>query len=205
VEALFEGKNDIRVDGLKISGNAEHIFRERVLHHGTLLFDASIETMRKALRQENDLYTTRAVESNRTSVTNLKGRLKGIDDITSLKNSMLDYFMKTIAGMEKFTLTHEQYVAVKNLADSKYKSWEWTWGYGPPYTIKSVFTANSLPHTCTLNVRDGIIWQCDIAGSSGLKYAGKQLIGCRHMFRDVSDRLKSENIYITDEEIYKLF
>lgn len=205
VEAFFEGKNDIRVDGLKISGNAEHIFRDRVLHHGTLLFDASLETMRKALRQENELYNTRAVVSNRTSVANLKGRLEGIDDINGLKSSMFDYFMQTTDGIEKFTLTQEQSGAIKNLADNKYKSWEWTWGYAPPYTIKSVLTANSLPHTCILNVRDGIIWQCEFAGSNELKYAGKQLIGCRHMFRDVADRLKSENIDITDEETYKLF
>lgn len=38
VEAMFAGKNDLRVNDLKISGNAEHVYRERVLHHGTLLF-----------------------------------------------------------------------------------------------------------------------------------------------------------------------
>ena len=29
VDAKFEGKNDLRVDGLKISGNAEHVYREQ--------------------------------------------------------------------------------------------------------------------------------------------------------------------------------
>jgi lipoate-protein ligase A len=43
VEAKFEGKNDLKTDGLKISGNAEHVHRNRVLHHGTLLFSTSLE------------------------------------------------------------------------------------------------------------------------------------------------------------------
>ncbi len=42
VNAELEGKNDLKVNGLKISGNAEHVYRERVLHHGTLLFNADL-------------------------------------------------------------------------------------------------------------------------------------------------------------------
>ncbi len=52
VDAKFEGKNDLKVDGLKISGNAEHIYRNRVLHHGTLLFDTDLELMRDSLRKD---------------------------------------------------------------------------------------------------------------------------------------------------------
>ena len=40
VDAKFEGKNDLKVNGLKISGNAEHVYHDRVLHHGTLLFNS---------------------------------------------------------------------------------------------------------------------------------------------------------------------
>src|SRR5512133_1708828 len=37
IETIIQG-SDIRTDGLKISGNAEHVYRNRVLHHGTLLW-----------------------------------------------------------------------------------------------------------------------------------------------------------------------
>lgn len=40
VEAYTTGRNDLLIDGKKISGNAEHVHRNRVLHHGTLLFDS---------------------------------------------------------------------------------------------------------------------------------------------------------------------
>ncbi|MCC6817424.1 MAG: lipoate--protein ligase family protein, partial [Bacteroidia bacterium] len=39
VNAEFSGRNDLLIDGMKISGNAEHIYhqKKRTLHHGTLL------------------------------------------------------------------------------------------------------------------------------------------------------------------------
>ena len=71
VDARLEGKNDIRTGGLKISGNAEHVFKNRVLHHGTLLFNSTLTDLRDSLLMTEGRYTSRAVASNRTSVTNL--------------------------------------------------------------------------------------------------------------------------------------
>ena len=75
IDAKFEGKNDIKVDGLKISGNAEHVHRNRVLHHGTLLFSSSIDMLRNSIRTDKSCYTTRAVGSNPSSVMNLSEKL----------------------------------------------------------------------------------------------------------------------------------
>ncbi len=38
--ATTSGRNDLLIEGKKISGNAEHIFKKRVLHHGTLLYNS---------------------------------------------------------------------------------------------------------------------------------------------------------------------
>ncbi len=72
INANLEGKSDIKVDGLKISGNAEHVYRNRVLHHGTLLFSSSINSLRNSIREDKSCYVTRAVNSNPSSVINLK-------------------------------------------------------------------------------------------------------------------------------------
>ena len=78
IDARFEGKNDIRVDGLKISGNAEHVHRERVLHHGTLLFDASLNELGNSIRKDTSCYSSRSVNSNPSEVTNLSRMLPAI-------------------------------------------------------------------------------------------------------------------------------
>jgi len=56
IDAKFEGKNDLKVNGLKISGNAEHVHRNRVLHHGTLLFSSDMEMLRSSLRKDTSCY-----------------------------------------------------------------------------------------------------------------------------------------------------
>ena len=43
-------KNEILVRGKKISGNAEHVYKNRVLHHGTLLFHSDLHLLRECLR-----------------------------------------------------------------------------------------------------------------------------------------------------------
>ncbi|MDQ1332249.1 MAG: lipoate---protein ligase, partial [Bacteroidota bacterium] len=72
VEARFEGRNDLKVNGLKVSGNSEHVFRNRVLHHGTLLYDAQLDMLKGSLRKDTSKYLTRAVSSNPSPVMNLK-------------------------------------------------------------------------------------------------------------------------------------
>jgi lipoate-protein ligase A len=81
VEARFEGKNDLKVNGLKISGNSEHVHRNRVLHHGTLLYDTNLDFLKGSIRKDTSFYKTRAVNSNPSHVTNLKKMLPEVEDM----------------------------------------------------------------------------------------------------------------------------
>ena len=45
INARFVDKSDLKVGHLKFSGNAEHIYRSRVLHHGTLLFATNLDEL----------------------------------------------------------------------------------------------------------------------------------------------------------------
>jgi lipoate---protein ligase len=204
IDAIFGGKNDITVNGLKVSGNAEHVFRERVLHHGTLLFDASVENMRKSLRPANVNYTSRGVESNRTSVTNLKGMGRMPGTIEELSSMMLGFFIKYFPVLQPFTPEETEISEIRSVAESKYMGWEWNFAYGPPYTFTAEFSSSGKKYGCRFLVKDGVIWESDIEGSSEMAAAGKKLIGCRHLYSDISKILRTENIPITDEEIYNL-
>jgi len=93
ITAVFGGKNDLMSNGFKISGNAEHIFRERILHHGTLLIHADIDNMRKSLRKDTSCYQTRAVQSNPSPVMNLREKLPDVTDAEDLSSRMLNFFM----------------------------------------------------------------------------------------------------------------
>jgi lipoate-protein ligase A len=205
VNAVFEGKNDLKVEGLKISGNAEHIFGNRVLHHGTLLFSTSLNILRNSIRKDTSCYSSRAVGSNPASVTNLNDRLACFGEIEEFRSEMMNYFIKEFPDACPYEITETNIFEAELIAATKYKTWEWNWAYGPEYKFNNRFNIDGHEHSFSLFIKDGIIHECTLEGSTQIKNLSERLIGCRHMVRDISEVLKNENVLITDEEIFNFF
>jgi lipoate-protein ligase A len=204
VVAGFEGKNDLKVDGYKISGNAEHVYRERVLHHGTLLFDTSLDVLKDSLKKDRSGYLTRAVESNLSSVMNLKNVIKGVKNINDFRLKFLEYILKK-PGNEIINLTAEEIAEIASLSRLKFRTWDWNYAYGPDYHFNNRFEINGRNHSCRLFVKDGIIHACSFEGSDEMIGIGKKLIGCRHMAEDMLEIFRKGNILINEREIFKFF
>jgi lipoate-protein ligase A len=205
VEARFEGKNDLKVNGLKISGNAEHVHRNKVLHHGTLLFSTSLDMLRNSLRKDTSCYTTRAVQSNPSSVMNLTESLTVFRDINEFRSCWMNYFLQNVREAGNYELSQSDREAAELLAASKYKSWEWNWAYGPEYQFINRFYAGERQIFCRLFVRDGIIRECTLEGTPELASAGKKLIGCRHMIQDMLMVFEKENINMSNKLVFNFF
>jgi lipoate-protein ligase A len=205
VEASFEGKNDLKVGGLKISGNAEHVYHNRVLHHGTLLFSTSLEMLRNSIRRDTSCYISRAVISNPSSVINLNGILSRFHNIHEFRSEMISYFLKNFSDLVLYKPVPEELLQAEYLSSSKYKTWEWNWAYGPEYLFQNNFVINETLHSCSLFIKDGIIRKCSISGSDQLKSTSEKIPGCRHMVTDLSEFFKSENIPLTAGGIYNFF
>jgi lipoate-protein ligase A len=205
VEARFEGKNDLKVGGLKISGNAEHVHRNRVLHHGTILFGASLNILKNSIRHDKSCYTSRAVESNPSSVMNLNEKLTRFGDIYEFRSEMMRYFLNSIPGSVIYKLTPEETSEADILAEKKYKTWEWNWAYGPEYTFKNNLQIKGKYHSCYLLVKDGIIKECSIDGSNDIQSFAKKLIGVKHMVDDIHMVFKNEGIILSFDEICSFF
>jgi len=205
VDARFEGKNDIKVDGLKISGNAEHIHGNRVLHHGTLLFSTSLEMLRNSLRKDQSRYTSRAVVSNPASVVNLKEKINCFQDINEFRSEMLNYFLKNFSDNVPYNLSEAEILQAESIAASKYKTWEWNWAYGPEYTFKNTFKINNALQSCRLVIKDGIIQESNIEGGDQIRNTSKKLIGCRHMVNDLLEVFRKGNIFLTKKDIFNFF
>ena len=71
VTATLSGRNDLECAGKKISGNAQYVWRDRILHHGTLLFDTNAEILSRVLRVSQEKLAYRAVHSHKGRVGNL--------------------------------------------------------------------------------------------------------------------------------------
>jgi len=207
VKAQLEGRNDLKVNGLKISGNAEHVFRNRVLHHGTLLFRADLSVLGAILRKDTSAYTTRAVSSNPSPVGNLGSMIQqaGIYGINDFRSEMIQWFFNNLPEMQEFDLNETETKTIGSLALAKYRTWEWNYAYGPEYQFVNKFTALGKESFCLLNVKDGIITECKAGGSDRfIKIAGN-LAGCRHMPEDLLSFFREENLDMTEIDVFDFF
>jgi lipoate-protein ligase A len=205
VEAKFEGKSDLKVGGLKISGNAEHVHRNRVLHHGTLLFNTSMDRLGNSIRKDKSCYISRGVESNPASVINLQQILNSFQDIYEFRSVMMNYMLNNLPDMIPYQLSQSESEQAELLASSKYKTWEWNWAYGPDYHFNKQFEIDGKPLMCYMIVRDGIIVECKIEGSVEISSISEKLKGCRHMVNDLMKVFKGEISSVSAPDVYKFF
>ena len=161
--------------------------------------------LRNSLSKDASCYTSRAVVSNRASVINLAEKLNHFHHIDEFRSEMMKYFLQKLPEIFLYKLSIDDIKQAGYLADSKYKTWEWNWAYGPEYSFKNNFEISGIKHVCSLFIKDGIITESSIEGSNKLKNASYKLIGCRHMFDDLSEVFRNENIFLTEKEILNFF
>lgn len=71
LDAMRSGRNDVMVDGFKVSGNAFHQLPHRSIVHGTLLYSTDMDALEKAIRPPLEKLRRHGVESVRQRVMNL--------------------------------------------------------------------------------------------------------------------------------------
>lgn len=160
LSAEIGGKNDILVDGYKISGNAEHIYKNKVLHHGTLLFDADLRALSNAIKKESPEYQSHSIKSIRSKVANIKT----LGSLNMSLTEFMEYLIKGIVGLhpdsQLTTLNSIEIEKIQQLVTKKYNSQSWIWGYNPPYTMKKTLIKEGNTLQIDLSVKHNIIHQC---------------------------------------------
>lgn len=137
VDAFLGRTNDIRVGDKKVSGNAEHIFRSRALHHGTLLFNADIDKLDESIKIDLSKYRDNAVKSIRSSVANIVDFLPVTMSVDFFMNALIGYVQSNFQQSEEFVLSAADIDDIEGLVRSKYSTWEWNYGYSPAYEVEN--------------------------------------------------------------------
>ncbi len=161
--AELSGRNDITIEGKKISGNAQRLFQNKLLHHGTLLFDANLEVMTEVLQVGFDKIQSKGIKSVRSRVTNIKPFLAKPMNITEFKESILKELFQG-GEIKQYPLGKYDLEQINKLVEEKYSRWEWNFGYSPPYTIKNSRRFPGGKVELLLDVEKGKIKNCQIFG-----------------------------------------
>ena len=188
IEATANKRNSLFIGDLKFSGNAEHIFHDKVLHHGTILFNTDLETLRNCLIPKKE-YQSKALPSVRNEVVNIAPLLPPGLGIHQFVDLLVKWLSNYFPESKTYEMTKDDSEAIAFLSETKYKTWNWNFGYSPAYTfdVSLPYGNESIP--IRVKVENGIILKIEQykkAPNPEFQVLLKSMIGTFHNEQEIN-------------------
>lgn len=181
VKAELSGRNDILVEGRKVSGFAKRVYKDRLMVHGTLMYDVDIEKLTRVLTPPDDKLIAKGIASVKSRVANLKDYLPGIANVEDFSKALEKYLSRQYQD-EEYMLTEAQQDEIMAVAKDKFATADWIYGRAPG---SEVTYARRLPCgnvEVFLHIKKGRIDSCrvggDFIGNSPISEVEVLLTGC---------------------------
>jgi len=189
INATLVGKNNIVAGNKKLSGNSAHIFKNKILHHGTLLFNSNLTHLRKSLTHESENFPTvidHSIHSIKVPVINIQKLIPGITKQTFFEQ-LQTFLKRSFLITQTRSLSVNEKKKIKKLAQEKYQNEEWIYGYSPDYHFLHQTDRDKIE----LEVSKGKIQKIHIDGI--LKKFEENLKGILHAPGEVQKLFQTEN------------
>ena len=204
VAATLSGRNDILVDGRKVSGFAKRVYKDRLMVHGTLMYDVDLAVLEEALNASTGKLAAKGVASVRSRVMNLRECLPGVCSIDGFRERLESHLSRGYADAE-LLLSDADLQQISHLAQTKFASPEWIYGYkmsspnllkDSNESIRSVHHAKRL--SCgtvevSLDIDKGYVVACklggDFIGNLPVPVIEEALVGVRYEREALRQRL----------------
>lgn len=161
INATFSGRNDMLIDDKKFSGNAQYHYKDKLLHHGTLLFDADMSHLTQALKVNPKKFNDKSVKSVKSRVTNISTHLP---DPMGIENFTKHMFDTLCVDATPFTLDESQKDAINTLVKEKYTNWDYTYGKRATFSNENTIRCDAGTLEFCFNVKKGYIRSLHIYG-----------------------------------------
>lgn len=198
IDARFEGKNDLMIDGKKFSGNAAHIYKNRILHHGTILYAAEMRNVSEALKINPVKYQDKAVKSVPKRVTNITEHLKTPLSLEAFTQQLMNHVLSIYPDSKLYTFTPDDIKIINQLKNEKYSTQEWNYGKSPEYSFKKAIRTKGGLLEMNLEAKNGIIENIKIYGDFfselGIEPIENNLINIAHNENTIRQALAPINI-----------
>ncbi len=202
IGAELKGRNDLVIDGRKFSGNAQYVHKDKILHHGTLLFSSSMVDLTSALKVSEQKIKSKGIKSIRSRVTNISEHLASPLSILDFTNLINNYIIDLYEDAQVYKLTNNDIQNINSLVNEKYNTWDWNYGSSPKYSFhkQSNYPAGNIE--VNIDVQNGLIKDIKIYGDFFGKYDVKDiesvLIGEKHeqsIIKEILSQLCIENYF----------
>lgn len=199
INAKFTGRNDITIDDKKISGNAQYLLKNKILHHGTLLYNCDIAKLSSALKNKNIKFVDKSIKSISSRVTNIAPYMKNKMTTQEFKNYLKTYIIKTYNIEKIYKFNNKDIEKINKISKKKFETWEWNYGKSPNYKYKNLVKYPSGIIEYHLNVKNGIITNIsiygDFFGEKNIKELELKLIGAKHNVKDLKYILNNIDLH----------
>ena len=163
VNAAMEGRNDILVDGRKISGVAQYIRGKRLCTHGSLLFSADLEMLARILRADDEKIRSKALRSMRGRVTNIAEHLPRPVEMPEFRAELRRLLFEAL-DLREYRLKESDIERVTRIRDEKYANPAWIFGRTPDFTYKNSMRFSGGRLEILLSVERGVVKSCAVQG-----------------------------------------
>ena len=158
IDAEVSGRNDLEVDGLKISGSAFFEDGSVFCHHGTLLVNVDMSRLSEYLKPSKLKLESKGIDSVRARVANLSEFIPGI-----AVSDVVDAFIREASADVRHLSTFDiESLEGISPAIERYRSWKWTYGESPEYNVKLEHRFNWGLVEVLFFVENGIVRECRI-------------------------------------------
>ena len=128
IDAQLSGRNDILIDGTKVSGCAFYQLSNRSVLHNSLLFDTQLDHLSNALTPAKEKLQSKGVASVRQRVTNVATYTQ-LDIL-----NFMDYIRQEMCGKEVLELTERDMKGIAEI-EKELSSNDFVYGKNPKYSL----------------------------------------------------------------------
>lgn len=199
VNAELSGRNDILVEGKKVSGNAQFSRRGRMFSHGTLMLEVDLDRVSKALHVKTDKIQSKGIKSVRSRVANISEFLDRPITMTQFRQALLNSIFQGSHTVPEYVLTDADWTKIQQISKERYQNWDWNFGESPEFNVQQVkrFPIGSIDVRLNVGER-GIIKNCkiygDFFGIGDIRDVEKRLEGIRYDRDQIEKQLEDLDV-----------
>ncbi len=179
----LSGRNDILIDGAKISGNAQSCYNQKTLHHGTLLYSADLSMLSGALKVDPEKIKSKGIKSVRNRVANIKEYLKSDMSVEEFMSYLEEYIARE-TNAEILSFSKDDIEKIQRLADEKYSAWEWNFGKSKEFITEKKKRYSFGGVSVNMLVESGVFKQIKIQGDffgvKDVSFIEEKLVGIKY-------------------------
>lgn len=157
VKATTSGRNDILIDGRKVSGNAFYRIPGRSVVHGTMLYDSDVEAMIASITPSEQKLKSKGVSSVSQRITQLK-------DYIDISMEQFKDFAKNTLCKGEITLQQKEVEKILEM-EKEYRSHDFIYGNNPKYAVTHHHWLDGVGEMeVRMEVKNGVIQSLNLLG-----------------------------------------